>query len=79
MQLKGKSAKKPNHPPTICILPDQVIEDAMETVVVIVQNMASEIFVHACHILKWADICLVANTKKLSPLSWQGRTSILKI
>ncbi len=27
----------------------------------IVQNMAGEIFVHACHILKWAETCLVAS------------------
>ncbi len=28
---------------------------------VIVQNMAGEIFVHACHILKRAETCLVAS------------------
>ncbi len=27
----------------------------------IVQNMAGEIFVHACHILKRAETCLVAS------------------
>ncbi len=29
----------------------------------IVQNMATEIFVHACHILKRTETCLVASTK----------------
>ena len=27
----------------------------------LVQNMAGEIFVHACHISKWAESCLVAS------------------
>ncbi len=49
----------------------------------LVQNMAGEIFVHACHILKRAETCLVASqniydTKKLFPLSWHGERAYSK-
>ncbi len=54
----------------------------------IVQNMAGEIFVHACHILKRAETCLVASQniilgpprrKKLVSVKLARRASILKI